>query len=160
MDRSGNEIVVGRRQFSPLRKLVFYGGYLFMAGGLVLCLAAAIPVLSGSLSFTPGFLFSLFVRALAGMALVGLGLFLRRLGILGPAGSVLVLDAQRARADLEPWSRAAGGLLDAALSEVDAKRLAGRPPEILVRCPRCGALNDEAARYCDQCGGRLTAPDS
>ncbi|HEV8683152.1 MAG TPA: zinc ribbon domain-containing protein [Actinomycetota bacterium] len=23
------------------------------------------------------------------------------------------------------------------------------------RCPRCGAANDHAARYCDQCGGHL-----
>jgi ribosomal protein L40E len=145
-----------RKQFSSARKLVFYSGYLFMVCGAVLFLSAPLLILNGSLAFTPSFLFSMFLRALAGMALIALGLFLRRLGILGPAGSLLVLDAPRAREDLEPWSRTAGGLVDAALSEVEAvKRISGREPQVLVRCLRCKALNDEEARYCDQCGGPL-----
>ncbi len=149
-----------RKQFSAARKLVFYSGYLSVVCGTVLFLSAPLQLLTGSPAFTPRFLYSVFLRTLAGMALIALGLFLRRLGILGPAGSLLVLDAPRARQDLEPWSRTAGGLVDAALSEIEAvKRTSGREPQVLVRCLRCKALNDEEARYCDQCGGPLESVD-
>jgi hypothetical protein len=102
---------------------------------------------------------SAIVRALIGLALIPSGLGLRRIGIRGLAGSLVILDPPRAKEDLEPWSRAAGGLVDAALSEVDlAREAAGRlaaKAEVRVRCPGCGALNDEKARFCDQCGKPL-----
>ncbi len=143
------------RQVSPARKVAFYLGYLSMAAGGILLIS---PWADG-FPLTPGRLGSMALRVLGGLALIALGLFLRRIGIRGMAGSLVTLDPPRAKEDLEPWSRAAGGLLDAALSEVEAVRevaaRAGTGEAIKVRCPRCKALNDEKAKFCDQCAGEL-----
>lgn len=91
--------------------------------------------------------------AVIGTVLLAVGRGLRRLGARGLAGSGLVLDPDRAAEDLEPWARTGGRLVDEALHEV---RFEGREqPEVRVRCRSCRALNDEDARYCDQCGAEL-----
>jgi rRNA maturation endonuclease Nob1 len=76
-----------------------------------------------------------------------------------------VLDPQRSRKDLEPWSRAAGGMTDDALDEIElAKKLgkkldeptaAAAEPVVKVRCRGCSALNDEKAKFCSQCGAAM-----
>jgi ribosomal protein L40E len=35
------------------------------------------------------------------------------------------------------------------------ERLEAPPPQIKVRCRRCQALNDEAAKFCNQCGAAI-----
>ena len=142
-----------KRQVSIGRRIAFYCGYLAVAAGLVLFASLFFSGLDFS---TVSKVRSAGLRAIAGAALIAAGLIIRRIAIRGLAGSLVILDPPRAKADLEPWSRAAGGLVDSALSEVAvareaAGRLAGKP-EVKVRCPGCGALNDEEARYCDQCG--------
>ena len=95
---------------------------------------------------------------------IGLGVvggIMRSVGARGVAGSGLVLDPERARDDLEPWARTGGGLLGDVLDEAGIDRDGARespppPPHVVkVRCPSCGALNDEDARFCDQCGSAL-----
>jgi hypothetical protein len=147
-----------RRQVSAWRKVAFYAGYISMAAGLLIFIGVMASFLTLGLSFTPSSLVQRFLSALLGMALLALGGFLRRIGILGLAGSVVILDPPQARADLEPWSRAAGGLVDSALSEVSSvqKVAAGAGSEkVKVRCPSCKALNDEVARFCNQCAAAL-----
>ncbi|MGQ9591016.1 MAG: hypothetical protein ACUVYA_12050 [Planctomycetota bacterium] len=116
------------------------------------------------------------VRAVAGMVLAMAGGIIAAVGAKGLAGSGVILDPEQARKDVEPWSRMAGGVADDALSEVDVvKKLAesldrtsGRPaeapdgrepaatgPPVKVRCRSCRALNDEDARFCDQCGAEI-----
>jgi hypothetical protein len=78
----------------------------------------------------------------------------------GLAGSGVVLDPEQARKDLEPWSRMSGGMVQDALSEVEVvtkivDRLESPEPRIKVRCQKCQALNDETAKYCDQCGSAI-----
>jgi hypothetical protein len=152
------------RQVSAGRKIAFYGGYLSFALGILLFLSAPLSMFSvfsafsPAAPFSPGGLLGIFLRAVAGMGLMVLGAFLRRIGILGLAGSVTTLDPPKARRDLEPWSRAAGGLVGDALSEVGTARgtAAGAAPEkVMVRCPRCKALNEEGARFCNQCAAQL-----
>ncbi len=131
-----------------------------MAAGAVLFLSI---FLSGLEPFTWSKIRTLALRILAGMALFLLGLFLRKIGIRGLAGSVVILDPPKAREDLEPWSRAAGGLVDAALSEVEAvKEISGKlgttKEPVKVRCRSCKALNDEGAKYCGQCGKEIYIP--
>ena len=71
-----------------------------------------------------------------------------------------MLDPERAREDLEPWSHMGGGMVQDALSEVNVvkkleDRLDGGAPQVKVRCRACQALNDEAAKFCNQCGAAL-----
>ncbi len=152
--------MVDRRQVSSGRKAAFYLGYLSFAAGAAL----AVWVVAGPWHFTPSGLWAESMRSIAAVCCIGLGVFLRRVGIRGLAGSLVVLDPPRAREDLEPWSRAAGGLLDAALSEAPAlkeiasARSGAKPteaPAVKVRCGSCGALSDEEASFCSRCGRRL-----
>jgi hypothetical protein len=68
-----------------------------------------------------------FGLAFGGAALIVVGALVRRTGSHGLAGSGIVLDPQRAREDVRPWSRMQGGVLRDTL---DAARLerTGRPP--------------------------------
>lgn len=94
-------------------------------------------------------------RAFGGMALLVIGSVLMGIGRKGLAGSGIVLDPEKARDDVEPWSRMSGGMMNDALSEVDLvqdlRKGAGKDSIIKVRCRGCGALNDEDAKFCDQC---------
>ena len=155
--------MVERRQVSPGRKLAFYGGYVCMVAGLVLWVTVFTSLFGKSASFSPSAIGYLTLRAALGLALLLLGRVLRRIGILGLAGSMVVLDPPKAKEDLEPWSRAAGGLVDAALSEVSALKRpaeprAAAPGPTSVPCPRCQAPNEPGARFCGQCGGGLAPP--
>jgi len=100
-------------------------------------------------------------RAFGGMAMIFIGAILMGVGRAGPAGSGVLLDPQKAREDLEPWNRMRGGMVNDALSEIDAvtkvtDALGGKAKEVIkVRCPRCGTLNDETARFCSHCGAPL-----
>jgi hypothetical protein len=73
-------------------------------------------------------------RALAGMALIVIGAIISAVGARGLAGSGTVLDLERAREDLEPYSRMVGGM---------------------VKCPACGKLNEEDSKFCQECGKPL-----
>ncbi len=91
-------------------------------------------------------------RALSGMALLVIGGIVRGVGARGLAGSGMILDPQRARQDLEPYSRMAGGLVKDALHEADI-RLDGKSERVvMIRCGSCGKLNDEDAKFCQECG--------
>jgi ribosomal protein L40E len=114
-----------------------------------------------------------FSRAVMGVLLVAIGGALRRVAVAGLAGSGLVLSPGRARHDLKPWAKMTGNLINDAVSEVDAVReltstrgqsarqgapaakSAEQPAVVKVRCQKCKALNDEDAKYCDQCGAGL-----
>ena len=109
---------------------------------------------------------SLFGRAFAGLALVVVGGVMMSLGRAGLRGSGVILDPEGARQDLKPWSQAAGGMLDDALENSALARgvLAGgaveraddQPREVVrVRCRQCRALNEEDAKFCDNCGAAL-----
>jgi RNA polymerase subunit RPABC4/transcription elongation factor Spt4 len=85
---------------------------------------------------------------------------LRSVGAKGWAGSGVVLDPETARKDVEPWSRMGGGVLQDALSEVQVvkkieDRLDSPKPQVKVRCRKCQTLNDEPAKFCNQCGSAI-----
>ena len=96
-----------------------------------------------------------------GFIVIAIGASLMNVGRQGVAGSGLVLDPDRARKDLEPWNRAAGGMVNDTLSEVEViNKLTEKldkpaEPAIKVRCRECAALNDEIDRFCGQCGKPL-----
>jgi len=142
------------------RKLLYYGGMIASGIGLLLFLSVFLTLGQNmDPQQGPAMMRSFAVRAVGGMLLMIVGQAVQRMGARGLAGSGVILDPQQARKDVEPWTRMAGGMANDALSEVDlARRLASGPaaePAVKVRCPGCRALNDETAKFCDQCGASL-----
>jgi hypothetical protein len=158
------------REISDDRKAIYYTGMTFTVVGMLSFFSVFV---TGCMHFGNFENFeersrSDMTRGLGGMALMIFGGFLMNIGRHGAAGSGVVLDPKQARKDLEPWNRAAGGMTNDALDEIDlAKKLgkkldeptrpAAAPPEpaVKVRCRVCKALNDEHAKFCNQCGAAI-----
>jgi len=176
------------RQISPERKVAYYGGMACIVLGLLLFLSTFLMMgeefsapANPSGNFDQFFeesrrsharagerMQSSMARALGGMALIFVGCFLMNVGRRGLAGSGVVLDPEKARKDLEPWNRAAGGMASDALDEIELAKKLGKKldepepapasppaPVVKVRCRKCTALNDERAKFCNQCGAAL-----
>jgi RNA polymerase subunit RPABC4/transcription elongation factor Spt4 len=94
-------------------------------------------------------------RVILGMVLMMIGGALSSLGARGWAGSGVILDPSRARRDLKPYSRMAGGMLKDALE--DAEVNLGVQPEkvVMIRCRACGRLNEEDSKFCQECGEKI-----
>lgn len=140
---------------------MFYLGMCLTAVGFLLFISTFI---SGALNFGDFSDFetrvrSMAIRAVAGMILMIVGGTMATIGRAGTAGSGLLLNPRKARQDLEPWSRSAGGMINDTLEEVDALKpdptSAAPQTAVKIRCPHCRALNDEDAQYCKQCGRAL-----
>jgi hypothetical protein len=94
-------------------------------------------------------------RALVGMALIVVGCIVRGIGARGLAGSGLMLNPKRARRELEPFSRMAGGMLKDTLEEADVD-LSGRGERVvMIKCAQCAKLNEADAKFCQECGQRF-----
>jgi hypothetical protein len=155
------------RQIPPERKAMYYGGMALTAVGFLLFLSnfCVMPMQFGQ-EFGPEFgpgagigsvMGGMMARAVGGMVLMIAGGVLMKIGARGWAGAGVLLDPERARRELEPHARMAGGVLNDALEEVDVvQRITAPRPEgeqvVKVRCRSCGALNDETDKYCGQCG--------
>jgi hypothetical protein len=168
-----------RKKITPERKAMYYGGMALIAIGILLFVSTFFtgPDIGGRNDPQPGEpnfweraqerheefgrgMKTTIIRALLGMGLMVVGSILMNVGARGAAGSGLVLDPEKARQDLEPWSRMGGGVVQDALSEVKVvKKLEegmGNPqPQVKVRCQKCQGLNDEAAKFCNQCGAAI-----
>ncbi len=145
--RSSNRI-------SGERKTAFYLGSLIMAVGLILFFSAFLLIggvlTGGSIpgNIGPAFVF----RGFGGFLLIGIGKVIRRLGARGLAGSGVVLDPERAREDLKPYSRMAGGMVQDALEETDVKLGSRSERVIMIKCRECSHLNEEDSKFCQECG--------
>lgn len=147
------------------RKVLYYGGMVLTGIGFVLFISTFFTVIGGmgrahmGLGFGFGSGPSVMLRPVIGMILMIAGSAMRTVGARGLAGSGLVLSPQKAREDLAPWARMAGGLVDDALSEVeslqDQKTPASEQVVVKVRCRECGTLNRETAKFCNECGKPL-----
>lgn len=117
---------MANRRISEQRKTLYYAG---MASSVVGLLTFGSVFVSFALSFGKTDDFdefgaqgrSMAVRAVLGMGLLILGGILKNVGARGLAGSGVVLDPQRARKDVEPWARMAGGVVGDALDEAGLK---------------------------------------
>lgn len=95
-------------------------------------------------------------RAFGGMALIIVGGVIRGVGAQGLAGSGVLLDPEKARSELEPYSRMAGGMMKDALDEADINLGKEEPVRIImVKCRECGKLNEEDSKFCQECGKQL-----
>jgi len=158
---------MGKQQISRKRKAIYYSGMgVMVLGGLLFLSNFFIDPfsdpfsgpLSGPFSDPFSSMKGMAVRGVGGIVLLLVGAIMMVVGIRGAAGSGLVLDPEKARDDLSPWARTAGGLVKDALDEVRTSPAASSSvPETIVkvRCPNCRALNDEDANFCDQCGSPL-----
>jgi len=148
-----------RPKISPERKTAFYLGTALMAIGLLLFLSTFFSFAS---DFGGGFgrdseaqSRSMMFRAFGGMALMGVGAFIRGVGARGLAGSGVVLDPEQAEKDLEPFSRMAGGMVKDALEEADIDLGGGSEKVVMIKCQACATLNEDGSRFCQECGKEL-----
>lgn len=142
-----------KRKISPERKGLYYTGMVLQGIGILLFFSAFFVGFSDD-PFSQGD--SSMQNALFGFIFIGIGGFLRNLGAKGAAGSGLLLDPEKAREDLTPYSKMAGGMLKDALEEVEMPIAANEPKEIVkVRCSVCKTLNEEDARFCKSCGKEI-----
>jgi len=145
------------KKISAMRRNTFYiGTGMLVLGISVLLVSMVLFVIDGDRRLIPDSPISLWwVTGVVGILVSGLGSTIRRFAARGVAGSGLILDLDRARKDLEPFSRMAGGMLKDALDEND--RIDGEKQErkIMIKCRSCGGLSQEKAKYCYECGDRL-----
>ena len=138
-------------QISTRRKVLYYGGGLLMVAGM------------GSFMFHIGWgMLGGFedpeinermpAVMVTSMAIAMVGGFLNVIGGKGLAGSGLILDPDRARKDLKPYSKMAGGMLEDALENRDLSQSVSPGETIKIRCRPCGWLNDEESNFCHECG--------
>lgn len=145
------------RRISEQRKTAFYLGTGLMVIGGLLFASTFIAILSsfGGSPSGGSMMETGMLRAFIGIALLAIGGMVRGIGARGLAGSGVILDPKRARQDLEPYSRMAGGMLGDALDEADVN-LGGEPEQVvMVRCPACRTLNEEGSKFCQECGDAL-----
>ncbi|MEI7700724.1 MAG: hypothetical protein WCK86_13075 [Planctomycetia bacterium] len=93
--------------------------------------------------------------AFGGMALLIVGGIVRGIGARGLAGSGVILDPEKARDELEPFSRMAGGMVRDAIDEARIGLGGESSRVIMVRCRSCAGLNQESAKFCQECGQKL-----
>ncbi|NLC05383.1 MAG: zinc ribbon domain-containing protein [Erysipelothrix sp.] len=133
-----------KTEISTFRKALYYGGNLLTIIGILLFLSTFL--ISFDVALTDRFDNFMF-RPVLGMICTIVGQVIANVGKAGLAGSGVVLDPKQARKDLEPYSRQVGGMISDGLEEVSST--------IKVRCRNCQTLNDEAAKFCDECGQPL-----
>ena len=107
------------RNISEARKGIYYLGVSLIAIGIVSFLSVFVSTFTSMGGFNDfgATMQSVGIRSVGGILLAIIGSVLMRVGARGVAGSGMILDPKRAREDLEPWSRMAGGVLQDALDE-------------------------------------------
>lgn len=145
------------RQISEERKTAYYLGMVLMVIGGILFFSVFI---TGAMNFGNFSNFeanarSSMFRALGGMALLFIGGIIRGIGARGLAGSGVVLDPEKARRELEPYSRMVGGMVKDVLDEANVN-LGGKPERVvMIKCHSCGKLNEENSKFCQECGKQI-----
>lgn len=141
-----------KKKISPERKGLYYAGMVLTGIGFILFMSVFFSGFSNDPFVQEG---NFIQNGVFGFILIGLGTFLMNLGAKGAAGAGLILDPEKAREDLTPYTKAVGGMLKDALEEADLPKGSNQKEIIKVRCKNCGELNDEDARYCKNCGKEL-----
>ncbi len=149
---------MARRQISEERKAFYYIGMGLVAVGFLLFASCFVTFAFNFGSFEPDVPSKMaagFVRALIGFGLIFVGGIVSRIGLLGAAGSGVILDPERARKDVEPLARMAGGVIGDALEEAHVNLGQAPAERVVVKCRACGTHNDEDAKFCKECGQEL-----
>lgn len=150
-------------KISNERKATYYIGLVMIALGFILFISVFFSAASmmrdpfgGSFGMNRG---PSFMNAVIGMVLMIAGGVVTNIGARGAAGSGIILDPEKAREDLKPYSEAAGGMINDVISNIDVvDKITGTKEEkevIKIRCRSCGTLNDEDSKYCKNCGEEI-----
>ena len=147
-----------RTTISKNRKLAYYLGMGLSGIGLVLfyrSLSASPPGYPLAHLWHAGWLAH--VAGIIGFILIFIGQAIANIAKRGLAGSGVVLDPEKAREDLAPYTHMAGGMVKDVAEGFregagDEKKA---PPHVMLRCRSCETLNPEDAKYCKQCGKLL-----
>jgi hypothetical protein len=145
------------KQISEERKAAYYlGAALMVIGGLLFFSVFVTSAMNiGKFdNFEANARASMF-RAIGGMALLIVGRIVRGIGARGMAGSGVVLDPEKAREELEPYSRMAGGMIKDVLDEANVNLGAKPEKVVMLKCPACGKLNEEDSKFCQECGKKM-----
>lgn len=145
------------KNISEERQMAYYiGGGLMVIGGLLFFSVFITGAMNfGNFSNFEARAQSSMFRALGGMALLFIGGIVRGIGAKGLAGSGVVLDPNKARDELEPYSRMAGGMVKDAMDEADI-HIGGQPERVvMLKCRACNTLNTEDSSFCKACGQKM-----
>lgn len=145
------------KRISGERKAAYYIGMVLMVmGGLLFFSVFVTTAINfGDFGNFQDNARSAMYRAFGGMGLLLIGSIIRGIGSRGLAGSGVVLDPEKAREGLEPYSRMAGGMVKDALEEADVNMDSQAEKVIMVRCRACRTLNEEESKFCQECGEKI-----
>lgn len=145
------------RRISEERKIAYYIGMALQLVGLLLFASTFVTFVLhfGDFEDFQSRVKSDMFRALSGMALMVIGGLVRGVGARGLAGSGVLLDPEKARGELEPYSRMAGGMVKDAIDEAGLSTPGAPKPLIMLKCGSCGTLNPESAKFCQECGIKI-----
>ena len=146
-----------KQPISEERKTAYYlGTVLMVIGGLLFVSVFITSAMHfGDFSNFQSDAKSSMFRAIAGMGLLFVRGIVRGIGARGLAGSGVVLDPEKAREELEPYSRMAGGMVKDALDEAKIDLGGKQEKVIMIKCQSCGKLNEEDSKFCQECGKKL-----
>ena len=145
------------KHISEERKTAYYVGMgLIVLGGLLFAstIVTFLMYVGDPAGFSPHSR-SAAIRAFGGLGLMFVGALIRGIGAQGLAGSGVLLDPERARDELEPYSRMAGGMLKDAIDEAGINLGKESEKVIMLKCRSCESLNQESAKFCQECGAKL-----
>lgn len=146
-------------KLSKERKVTYYIGIGMMVLGFILFISVFFSVTGFMEKTFGGSRAPSFGNAVFGMVLMIAGSFVMNIGAKGIAGSGVLLDPDKAREDLKPFSEAKGGMINDVISNIDVVDKITEPHEekqvVKIKCRNCGNLNDEDARFCKSCGKEL-----
>ena len=141
------------RNITQKQKTGYYLGMILMGIGFIMFSAPFVDVfLNGLEPNERGGFPDSFKVAMVGFVVLGIGGALRMISARGLAGSGLLLAPKRARKDLEPYSRMAGGMIQDALEETGGLGSGKTQEKVMIRCQVCKKLNEEDSRFCQECG--------
>jgi len=147
------------RKISEERKTAYYVGMIIMVIGGLLFASVFVSFITnfGNFSNFESRGRSGMARGFIGMVLLIIGQFIRGVGARGLAGSGVILNPEKARGELEPYSRMTGGMVKDALDEADLTLGTKSGPErvIMIKCPACKKLNEEDSKFCQECGKEI-----
>lgn len=146
------------KQISRERKSLYNAGLVMMIiGGCLFAgpfIAGPITIMTGNID--SGIIPFVFLLAFIGFGLIAAGGIMRNIAARGTAGSGLVLDPEKARQDLRPWTGMAGGMVKDVMDDADIKIGGSQPRQVvMIRCQSCQKLNEEDSKFCQECGKPL-----
>ena len=145
-------------QISDGRKVAFYVGTGLATFGLIMFASVFVTAILnfGNFDNFEGRAKSSAFRSFGGIVMIAVGQIIRLVGARGVAGSGVVLDPDRAREDLHPYTNAAGGMVRDVMdgAEIDLDNRAN-DQIIVIRCTQCRKLNEETDKFCGECGASL-----